>query len=129
VTGVRRLVSLVAAVVAATVLLGVAPALAFQDLTVTPKAKHSRAYREQVDLTTWRASPHGQQISWRESNNVCHVVNPSGSNRGKWQMTLSLWRSFGGRQFARAPERATCKEQDRVARRVWIDSWWWPWGG
>jgi len=120
---------LIAVVVVAFVLIGIVPAHAAEDMTVSRKAKLSQAYRSTVDLTTWRASSHGQDISWRESHNVCSVVNSTGSNRGKWQMTLSLWRGYGGRQFARYPERATCKEQDRVARRVWIDQWWWPWGG
>ena len=128
-THARLLTSLVTGVLAATLLVGVAPAFGFQDLTVTPKAKHSQAYRATVHLKAWRGSPHGQEISWRESNNVCHVVNPSGANRGKWQMTLALWRAYGGREFARYPERARCIEQDRVARRVWVDQWWWPWGG
>ncbi|MFZ0324715.1 MAG: transglycosylase family protein [Actinomycetes bacterium] len=125
----RWTVRVVTALLVVVVFVGVVPANAALDLTVTRKAKISQNYRTTVDLRMWRASPHGQDISWRESHDVCSVVNSSGSNRGKWQMTLSLWRSYGGREFARYPERATCKQQDRVARRVWIDQWWWPWGG
>lgn len=105
------------------------PAQATDDPTVTRKAKVSESHRETIGLRTWRQSPHGQEISWRESHDVCSVVSASGEHRGKWQMTRSLWRAYGGRQFARSPERATCREQDRVAHRVWVDQWWWPWGG
>jgi hypothetical protein len=118
-----------AAVVVALLLTGVVPAQAADDPTVTRKARLSQSYRSGVDFSTWRASPHGHDISWRESHDVCTAVNPTGANRGKWQLTLSLWRGYGGRAFARYPEDATCRQQDRVARRVWIDQWWWPWGG
>jgi hypothetical protein len=102
---------------------------AAEDATITRKARLSQEHRASIDLATWRASKHGHDISWRESHDQCHVVSSDGSYRGKWQMSRSLWRAYGGRKFARTPERATCKEQDRIARRVWIAQWWWPWGG
>jgi hypothetical protein len=109
---------------------GLSPAPAFAgDVTMTRKAKHSQAHRATIDLKSWQKSKHGREISWRESNNRCDVVSSDGINHGKWQMTLQLWRSYGGPKFAKTPERATCLEQDRVARRVWIDQWWGPWGG
>ena len=104
-------------------------ASAFTDVTVTSRAQHHRHFRASVSLRDWRRSPHGHAISWRESHDNCHVVNPSGAYRGKWQMTRSLWDSFGGRHYARVPDRATCLEQDVVARRIWVAQWWWPWGG
>lgn len=116
-------------VTGALLLVSVVPAHAADDATVTRKAKLSLAYRQSIGLRSWRASAHGHEISWRESHDVCSAVNPSGQFRGKWQMTRSLWVSHGGRQFARLPDRATCREQDRVARRVWVEQWWWPWGG
>jgi len=115
--------------VGALLLVGVLPAYATDDPTTTRRARVHQVYRSTIDLPTWRASVHGHDISYRESHNVCTAVNPSGEHRGKWQMTRSLWRAYGGRQFARLPDRATCREQDRVARRVWVDQWWWPWGG
>lgn len=110
-------------------LVGVPAAQAADDPTVTKKAKHSQAHRETIRLKAWQSSAYGKSISWRESHNVCTAVNPSGEHRGKWQMTRSLWRAYGGREFAKTPDRATCRQQDRVARRVWVDQWWWPWGG
>jgi hypothetical protein len=102
---------------------------AFTDVTVTPRAQHHKIFRSSITLRVWRHSPHGHAISWRESHNICSAVNPSGAYRGKWQMTRSLWVGYGGRKFARVPDRATCREQDIVARRIWVHSWWWPWGG
>lgn len=115
-------------VIAGSLVVGLAPAQAADDLTVTRKAKNSQHYRKSIDLRTWRASPHGRDIVRRESNNVCDAINPDGFY-GKWQMSLSLWRTYGGRHYARTPARATCHEQDRVAHRVWIHNWWSPWGG
>ena len=105
------------------------PVHAADDPTVTRKARISQHHRTTIDLKTWKSSAHGQDISRRESGNVCSAVSSGGDYRGKWQMSRSLWRSYGGRQFARVPNRATCGEQDRVARQVWVDQWWWPWGG
>jgi hypothetical protein len=99
------------------------------DVTTTAKAQTSFAFRKTVTLAQWRASRHGKQISWRESHNVCTAVSSDGKFRGKWQMTQALWLAHGGRNFARTPQKATCREQDTVARRVWVRSWWWPWGG
>lgn len=118
-----------AVLVGAFLVIGVVPAHAGTDPTITRKAKVSQAHRQTIGFRTWRASSHGHSISWRESHDVCSAVNPSGAYRGKWQMTRSLWRSYGGRQYARLPDRATCRQQDVVARRIWVDQWWWPWGG
>jgi hypothetical protein len=120
-----------AGTLALVVLTLVVPALpaAAEDATVTRKARLSQDHRASIDLATWRKSRHGQDISWRESHDVCRAVSSDGGHRGKWQMSRSLWRAYGGRKFARTADRATCLEQDRVARRVWVDQWWWPWGG
>jgi len=99
------------------------------DPTTTAAARTSKAARVAVPFAAWQASPHGRAISRRESHNVCTVVASSGTWRGKWQMTMSLWRGYGGTAFATTPERATCLEQDKVAYKVWISSWWRPWGG
>ncbi|MCZ3389638.1 MAG: transglycosylase family protein [Actinomycetia bacterium] len=96
---------------------------------MTHKARISQHHRATIDLKTWKASAHGHDISQKESSDVCDAVSSDGDYRGKWQMSRSLWRSYGGRTFARVPNRATCNEQDRVARHIWVDQWWWPWGG
>ena len=99
------------------------------DPTTTTAARTSKAARMAVPFAAWQASPHGRAISRRESHNVCTVVSSNGSWRGKWQMTVTLWRGYGGTAYAATPERATCLEQDKVAYNVWIASWWRPWGG
>jgi len=107
----------------------ISTANAFTDITITKRARLSEPYRSSVTLREFRHSPHGRWIAWRESHRVCAAVSPSGTYRGKWQMTRSLWRSYGGHQFALFANHATCWEQDIVARRVWVAQWWWPWGG
>jgi hypothetical protein len=110
---------------------GVAPRLVADtsDVTVTLKAKRYQWYRAKVTLRQWRSSTHGHHISYRESHDVCSAVSADGRFRGKWQMTVSLWQGHGGLNYAKSPDKATCVEQDHVARRVWVASWWWPWGG
>jgi len=107
----------------------VAQAAAVSDVTTSVRAKKSSTYRATVTLAQWQASKHGKQIAMRESHDVCTAMSADGRFRGKWQMTKSLWLAHGGRTFARSPQKATCAEQDKVARRVWVQSWWWPWGG
>jgi hypothetical protein len=107
------------------------PALAATggDPTMSATMRGSRAARAALPFTVWQSSPHGRYISNRESHNTCTVVSSNGLWRGKWQMTMSLWRGYGGTTYASAPERASCVQQDQVAYRVWISSWWGPWGG
>lgn len=129
-TWVRRWSWIGSVALALVVTVGLTPAPASaDDATTTRKAKHSQAHRASIDLKTWQRSKHGRAISWRESNNVCRIVSASGEHHGKWQMTQTLWRSYGGRKYAKSADRATCLEQDKVARRIWVDNWWWPWGG
>jgi hypothetical protein len=99
------------------------------DVTITAKAQKSITYRKSVSLRQWQTSRHGRAIAYRESHNVCTAVSADGRYRGKWQMTQTLWSAHGGLRFAKTPQRATCAEQDDVARRIWVQSWWWPWGG
>jgi hypothetical protein len=134
-TTLRLLVTVVAVALAVTLpslitpRLASAHAVAVVDVTTTTKAQKSVIYRKAVTLRQWRASRHGQDISYRESHNVCSAVSADGRYRGKWQMTQSLWSAHGGLRFAKTPQRATCRQQDRVARRIWVQTWWWPWGG
>jgi peptidoglycan hydrolase-like protein with peptidoglycan-binding domain len=99
------------------------------DPTMTAAARGSRAAREAVPFAVWRNSAHARMIVARESGGSCTAVSPSGAYRGRWQMGAPFWRSFGGLTFAPTPDQATCGEQDYVAYRGWIASWWTPWGG
>ncbi len=99
------------------------------DPTMTAKAKKSRAFRESIPRSMWVASKHAKYVVKRESGNNCRAVSPSGAYRGKWQMGASFWSAFGGKKYASKPDRATCGEQDLVAYRGWVASWWHPWGG
>jgi hypothetical protein len=92
-------------------------------------ARRSKSARRAVALEVWKASPHGKRIAHRESGGRCNAVSRGGTYRGKWQMDSNFWRSYGGRAFASTPDRATCAQQDLVAYRGWITSWWRPWGG
>jgi hypothetical protein len=102
---------------------------ALADPTLTAAAKSSKGARATLPFLTWAASVHGRGIAYRESHLSCTVVSANGSWRGKWQMTASLWKSYGGLTYAATPEKASCLAQDKVAYRVWIASWWGPWGG
>ncbi len=99
------------------------------DATMTTLAKTSSAARLAVSLKVWQASPHGQMIATRESHGSCTSVSSGGAYRGKWQLSASLWKGYGGLVFAATADRATCAEQDLDAYRAWLRSWWWPWGG
>ena len=99
------------------------------DATLSATNKTSRAARATMPFTTWQSSVHGHGISYRESHNSCTVLSPTGSWRGKWQMSTSLWRANGGLTYAATPEKASCLAQDKVAYKIWIRSWWSPWGG
>jgi hypothetical protein len=102
---------------------------ALADSTLSYANKTSKATRATMPFLTWAASVHGRGIAYRESHLSCTVVSYNGSWRGKWQMTTSLWRTYGGLTYAATPEKASCLAQDKVAYRVWIASWWGPWGG
>jgi hypothetical protein len=102
---------------------------ALADPTLSAANKASKSTRAALPFLTWAASVHGRGIAYRESHLSCTVVSASGSWRGKWQMTTSLWKSYGGLTYAATPEKASCLAQDKVAYRVWIASWWRPWGG
>jgi len=99
------------------------------DPTRTTLAKTTSAARKAVTLKVWQASPHGIAISLRESSGRCTAVSRGGGYRGKWQMSASFWKGYGGLVFAATADKATCAQQDLVAYRGWIRSWWWPWSG
>jgi hypothetical protein len=97
------------------------------DVTLTGGTRKSRAAREQISFEQWKAAPFTKFIATKESNRRCKAVNRSGKYRGRWQMDKNFWSSYGGKKFAKRPERASCAEQDLVAYRGWIARGWQPW--
>lgn len=111
------------------VVAGKATWLALRDPTLGYVMRTSRPARAKYPFAAWQTSVHGRGIAYRESKLSCTVLSRTGVYRGKWQMSLSLWRAYGGRAFAATPEKASCLDQDKVAYRIWITSGWRPWGG
>jgi Transglycosylase-like domain len=99
------------------------------DRTVSTKAKASKTYRSSIPLTEWVRAAHAKYVATRESGGNCKAVSSGGTYRGKWQMGASFWSANGGKSYASRPDLATCAEQDKVAYRGWVASWWSPWGG
>ncbi len=107
----------------------VAPASTSVDRTMSTKARTSKSYRASIPLTEWVSSTHARYIIKRESGGNCKAVSPGGTYRGKWQMGAPFWSAYGGKTYASRPDLATCSEQDKVAYKGWVASWWNPWGG
>jgi peptidoglycan hydrolase-like protein with peptidoglycan-binding domain len=102
---------------------------ATSDPTMTATMRDSRAARLALGLAAWQSSAHGKAIAVRESGGRCTAVSPSGAYRGKWQVSATFWKANGGTSFAATADQATCAQQDLVAYRGWVTSWWMPWGG
>ena len=102
---------------------------ALRDTTLSYTMRASRTARAALAFTTWQASVHGHGIVYRESKGSCTVKSSNGMWRGKWQMSLALWKANGGLAFGAAPELASCVDQDKVAHHVWVAGGWGPWGG
>jgi len=103
--------------------------VAFVDPTLTKRMLTSPTARKTMVLATWRGSVHGYGISYREAKLSCTAVSPKGLYRGKWQMSATLWRAYGGLRFAKVANAANCVQQDTIAFRVWQSNGWKPWGG
>ncbi len=99
------------------------------DRTVLAKAKKSKKFRSSIPRAEWVVAPHAKYVAKRESGGNCRAVNPNGLYRGKWQMGAPFWSAYGGKKYASRPDLASCKQQDKVAYRGWVASWWHPWGG
>ncbi len=99
------------------------------DPTMTATMRSSRAARAALGLAVWQSSVHGKTIAQRESGGRCTAVSPGGAYRGKWQVSATFWKGNGGTAFAASADLATCAQQDLVAYRGWVTSWWMPWGG
>ena len=102
---------------------------ATSDPTMSATMRSSRAARLALGLAAWQSSAHGRAIAQRESGGRCTAVSAGGAYRGKWQVSATFWSGNGGTAFAVSADRATCAQQDLVAYRGWVTSWWMPWGG
>jgi len=97
------------------------------DITLSKDAKLYRGARELIPFEVWRASAFTRYISMKESHRNCKAVNRTGKYRGRWQMSAAFWKTYGGKQFASKPEKASCRDQDLVAYNGWIVRGWAPW--
>jgi peptidoglycan hydrolase-like protein with peptidoglycan-binding domain len=97
------------------------------DITLTKDAKLYRGARELVPFEVWRTSAFARFISMKESHRNCKAVGRSGKYRGRWQMSPAFWKTYGGKQFASKPDKASCRDQDLVAYNGWIVRGWAPW--
>ncbi len=97
------------------------------DITLTKDAKLYREARELIPFEVWRVSPFVRFISMKESHRNCKSVGRSGKHRGRWQMNPAFWKTYGGKQFASKPDKASCRDQDLVAYNGWIVRGWAPW--
>jgi hypothetical protein len=102
---------------------------AVTDPTLTRRMLTSPAARRTMVFAAWRGSVHGYGISYREAKLTCTAVSARGLYRGKWQMSATLWRAYGGLHFAKTANTASCLQQDAVAFKVWQSNGWKPWGG
>lgn len=97
------------------------------DITLSKDAKLYRGARELIPFEVWRTSAFARYISMKESHRNCKAVNRTGKYRGRWQMSSAFWKTYGGKQFASTPEKASCRDQDLVAYNGWIVRGWAPW--
>ena len=97
------------------------------DITLSKDAKLYRGARELVPFEVWRTSAFARFISMKESHRNCKAIGRSGKYRGRWQMSPAFWKTYGGKQFASKPEKASCRDQDLVAYNGWIVRGWAPW--
>ena len=97
------------------------------DITLSKDARLYRGARELIPFEVWRTSAFTRYISMKESHRNCKAVNRTGKYRGRWQMSSAFWKTYGGKQFASKPEKASCRDQDLVAYNGWIVRGWAPW--
>ena len=97
------------------------------DITLSKDARLYRGARELIPFEVWRTSAFARYISMKESHRNCKAVNRTGKYRGRWQMSSAFWKTYGGKQFASKPEKASCRDQDLVAYNGWIVRGWAPW--
>jgi hypothetical protein len=92
-----------------------------------PTRNLNKEQRKKISFKVWVKSPTAKFLKKKESNNNCRAKSRNGKYRGTWQMNAGFWSTYGGKKYASKPDRATCREQDRVAYRGWLDRGWSPW--
>ena len=97
------------------------------DITLTKDARLYKEVRQSIPFEVWRTSAFTRFISMKESHRNCKAVGRSGKYRGRWQMSPQFWKTYGGKQYASRPDKASCLEQDMVAYNGWIVRGWAPW--
>ncbi|MDA9912832.1 peptidoglycan-binding protein [Candidatus Nanopelagicales bacterium] len=97
------------------------------DITTTEAARTSRAHRSTISVDQFVNSATARLVVQRESGGNCAIVSSNGKWHGKWQMDANFWSGNGGLAYATKASKATCAQQDLVARAGWIDRWWNPW--
>lgn len=97
-------------------------------IATDPTRGLSKATRPTVSFEVWITSPTALKVIKKESKGNCKAVGGKGKYRGKWQMNAGFWKSYGGLQYAKTADKATCEQQDQVAYRGWLARGWSPWG-
>jgi len=75
---------------------------------------------EAVNMRTW------SRLANCESGARWHI-NTGNGYYGGLQISARTWRAFGGHKFARYPNKATKREQVRVAQRIKSNQGWGAW--
>lgn len=99
-----------------------------QAVATDPTRGLSKVQRPTVSFETWITSPTALKVIKKESKGNCKAIGGKGKYRGKWQMNAGFWKAYGGLNYAKTADKATCEQQDQVAYRGWLARGWQPWG-
>lgn len=105
---------------------GTSPVSAMQ-IAEDPTRNLSKKERKKIPFEVWVKSPTAKFLKKKESSNNCKARGYKGKYLGTWQMNAGFWKTYGGKKYASNPTKATCREQDLVAYRGWLDRGWSPW--
>jgi hypothetical protein len=105
---------------------GASPVAAMQ-IAEDPTRNLSKKERKKIPFEVWVKSPTAKFLKKKESSNNCKARGYKGKYLGTWQMNAGFWKTYGGKKYASNPTKATCREQDLVAYRGWLDRGWSPW--
>jgi hypothetical protein len=105
---------------------GTANALSIQNAK-DPTRNLSEEERKKISFKVWVNSPTAKFLKQKESNNNCKATGSNGKYQGTWQMSAGFWKTYGGKKYASKASKATCKQQDLVAYKGWLDRGWSPW--
>ena len=92
-----------------------------------PTRNLSEEERKKISFKVWVKSPTAKFLKQNESNNNCKATGSNGKYQGPWQMSAGFWKTYGGKKYASKASKATCKQQDLVAYKGWLDRGWSPW--